>query len=213
MTLTTGAVRRGLAAVLAVAGVGLASWAVADQQSPPQPSADRVVERGPALGTEPITRIKAVPPRRHPAAAPPQRVRVPSMGIDVPVVGIDVVGGVLTPPSDPQVLGWWREGAVPGALRGSALVTGHTVSVGGGALDDLEDVRLDAAVQVRTARGVIDYRATKVDIYRKASLAKEAQQVFSQTSRGRLVLITCEDWDGVRYNSNVVVYAEPVPAR
>src|SRR5687768_10949675 len=112
MTLTTGALRRGLAAVLVVAGVGLASWAVADQpadlpRTPP--------ERAPALVTEPLTRIKAFPPRRHPAAGVPTRVLVPSMGIDVPVVGIDVVDGVLTPPSDPQVLGWWRRGAVPGA--------------------------------------------------------------------------------------------------
>jgi len=27
---------------------------------------------------------------------------------------------------------------------------------------------------------------------------------------GRLVLITCEDWDGERYLSNVVVTATPV---
>jgi hypothetical protein len=27
--------------------------------------------------------------------------------------------------------------------------------------------------------------------------------------RGRLVLVTCEDWDGTRYLSNVVVVATP----
>lgn len=215
MTLTVGALRQGVAVGLAVAGLGLASWAVVGQhamQPQPQPQPpDASVERGPALVTEPITRLRAVAPRRHPAAGSPRRVRIPSMGIDVPVVGIDVVDGTLTPPDDPQVLGWWRHGAVPGALRGSALVTGHTVSAGGGALDDLEQVALDADVHVGTARGLIRYRVTKVDVYRKASLARDAGRVFSQTSPGRLVLITCEDWNGHEYLSNVVVYAEAHP--
>ena len=34
--------------------------------------------------------------------------------------------------------------------------------------------------------------------------------MFSQDVPGRLVLITCEDWDGSRYLSNVVVTATPV---
>ena len=44
---------------------------------------------------------------------------------------------VLVPPADPQRVGWWGEGAAPGE-RGRALVAGHTVHTGGGALDDLE---------------------------------------------------------------------------
>jgi LPXTG-site transpeptidase (sortase) family protein len=205
--MSRGAVRRGAAVVLVAAGVGLASWAVADQPEEPGLS---LPDRAAVRAAEPVTTIKSRPPTPHPAAGPPQRVRVPSMGIDVPTIGIDVVGGTLTPPSDPQTLGWWREGARPGALRGGALVTGHTVSVGGGALDDLEEIELGARVEVGTPKGVIRYRVSKVDIYRKATLAEHSQQVFSQTGPGRLVLITCEDWDGVKYNSNVVVYADPV---
>ena len=30
---------------------------------------------------------------------------------------------------------------------------------------------------------------------------------------GRLVVLTCEDWDGARYLSNVVVVADPVERR
>jgi hypothetical protein len=65
-------------------------------------------------------------------------------------------------------------------------------------------------LEVRTAKGRIDHRVTEVDVYRKASLAREAQRVFNQTGRGRLVLITCEDWDGVKQLSHVVVHADPV---
>jgi LPXTG-site transpeptidase (sortase) family protein len=143
------------------------------------------------------------------AAGPPSRVVVPKLGIDVPVVGIAAPGGVLTPPDDPQVLGWWHAGAVPGARRGSALITGHTVSSGGGALDDLETLERGDRATVRTRHGSIDYRVGRVEIFRKAMLAQEAARVFSQKVPGRLVLITCEDWNGTAYESNVVVTARP----
>src|SRR5688572_22215942 len=124
MATTRGVTRRLLAGALVLGGVGLASWAVAG-------SADDTVEvlpdRGTAYSAEPVTTIKEEPLRRHPSAGVPYRVRVPSMEIDSPITNIDVIGGVLTPPSDPQTLGWWDEGARPGALRGSALVTGHTM--------------------------------------------------------------------------------------
>ena len=63
-----------------------------------------------------------------------------------------------------------------------------------------------------TGKGVIDYRVTQVEIYRKARIADHAERIFSQSGPGRLVLITCEDWNGEIYLSNVVVYADPVRA-
>jgi hypothetical protein len=47
-------------------------------------------------------------------------------------------------------------------------------------------------------------------VYRKARLAEDAARVFSQTVPGRLVLITCEEWNGSAYLSNAVVFAEPL---
>jgi len=57
---------------------------------------------------------------------------------------------------------------------------------------------------------VLGYTVSGVTTYRKASLAKDAERVFSQTVPGRLVLITCEDWNGSIYLSNVVVFADLV---
>jgi len=144
------------------------------------------------------------------AAGVPLSLAVPKLGVDVPVIKINTVKGVLLPPSDPQTLGWWAGGARPGAAWGSALITGHTVSTGGGAFDDLENLRASDDVRVRTPNGVLRYTVTGVTIYRKASLAKDAERVFSQTVPGRLVLITCEDWNGYIYLSNVVVFADLV---
>jgi len=176
-------------------------------------SAPWVVE--PAVRFEKVDRRDAPErPRPHPARGIPRRVVVPRLGVDAPVVGLDAApGGVLVPPDDPTVLGWWRDGARPGAVRGAALITGHTVSSGGGAFDDLETLRIGNRVTVRTGRGPIDYQVTGVTVYRKAKLTRDAERVFSQSVPGRLVLITCEDWNGSRYLSNAVVFADPRRSR
>ena len=50
----------------------------------------------------------------------------------------------------------------------------------------------------------------RVVIPDKGVVARQAERLFSQEVPGRLVLITCEDWDGTAYRSNVVVTAHPV---
>lgn len=208
-----------LAGVLVVVGLSLIVWgtrtapaesadpgaALPATSSPVAPATPEPTDTEPELTLTP----EATPEEPHPAAGQPRRVVVPSLGIDAPVVGIPVVDSVLTPPSDPQTLGWWQDGAAPGDLLGGALITGHTVSVGGGALDDLEQLEAGDTVRVETGVGRIRYDVADVRIYRKASLARHAAKVFSQELPGRLVLITCEDWDGQQYLSNVVVVAHP----
>lgn len=153
-----------------------------------------------------------VEPSRTPKPKPgvPVRLIVPELGVNAPVVPISAPGGVLLPPSDPQMLGWWRDGARPGARHGGALITGHTVHTGGGAFDNLETLTRGDSVRVRTRRGTVEYVVTRVRIYRKSSLAQHAGEVFSQQVPGRLVLITCEGWNGVGYDSNAVVLARPI---
>lgn len=178
-----------------------------------EPSSDVVVEVAtpPPYVAEPavtLVEAEAPEPRADAATAVPTRLVVPRLRVDAPVFPIPVVDGVLLPPDDPQTLGWWAAGAKPGALRGGALITGHTVHTGGGAFDDLETLRKGDLVRVRTLKGSIEYDVTGVTIYRKGRLAEDAQRVFSQTGPGRLVLITCEDWNGHGYDSNAIVFAE-----
>jgi LPXTG-site transpeptidase (sortase) family protein len=150
-------------------------------------------------------------PAAHPATGRPLRVSVPDLGISAPVVDIFLTGDVLVPPADPQVLGWWTSGAEPGALRGTAVVTGHTVSTGGGALDDLHLLARGDRVLVATDAGRIRYEVTDVVRYSKEALTRAADRVFSQEVPGRLVLVTCTDFDGHEYLGNTLVFA--VPAR
>jgi LPXTG-site transpeptidase (sortase) family protein len=194
-----------VAAGVAVVAVGAIAWwgQSSDGHTPVGPSAAVGTSSSPDIGTE----AEPVRARWRPGA--PRQVRIPALDVAADVVPVKAPGRTLVPPSDPHQLGWWADGAEPGAREGSALITGHTVHTGGGALDDLEQVVPGDTVVVRTQRGTIRYDVRRVHIYSKGSLADHAGRVFSQDVPGRLVLITCEDWDGERYLSNVVVTAVP----
>lgn len=201
-----------LGLILAASGLMLVAAAPTVVRSfRPSPDAGAPVDTGPEVPpyiVAPDVVLAAAPPKPDPATGAPTGLVVPRLGVNAPVFPIDAVDGVLLPPGDPQTLGWWAGGAKPGALRGGALITGHTVHTGGGAFDDLETLHKGDRVQVRTVRGTIDYTVTGVTIYRKGRLARDAERVFSQDGPGRLVLITCEDWNGTGYDSNAIVFAE-----
>ncbi len=197
------------AAGLLLVVVGLTAWLLQSPTKVPtdvEPLATDPTSGAPDVGAG--TLIEPVRARWEPGA--PRQVVVPSLDIRVPVVPIGVTNDTLIPPSDPQQLGWWADGAKPGAKQGSALVTGHTVSTGGGALDDLEELNPGDRVSVHTDRGRVVYAVDKVRIYSKGAVAEHAERLFSQEAPGRLVLITCEDWNGEIYLSNVVVTARPL---
>ena len=46
-------------------------------------------------------------------------------------------------------------------------------------------------------------------MFDKGAVTRQSERLFSQEVPGRLVVVTCEDWDGERYLSNVVVTATP----
>jgi LPXTG-site transpeptidase (sortase) family protein len=205
-------VRRGASLLACAAGLvlllaGGAWWLGEGSSGSPGGPRHHAAASRPARPT--FTAPPAAPAAWRPGA--PRRLLVPALHVAAPVLPIGTVGRTLVPPADPTRLGWWAAGAVPGAARGSAVVAGHTVHTGGGALDRLGDLRPGDAVVVRTARGRLDYVVRRVVVLRKGTLAERAPQLFDQRGPGRLVLVTCTDWDGTRYLGNTVVIA--VPAR
>ncbi len=185
---------------------------------------DPSISGSPSRSAEPAGSTKKKPPAAKPTKAKPsktpeqpvrvatspgrpQRISVPHLGVSAAVIGIKAQGGSLNPPSNPRVVGWWSDGAKPGAKKGSAVLTGHTVHNGGGAFDDLDELIRGDQVLVMTDKGRLKYEVDSVTTYRKQSLAKHAGEVFDQGVPGRLVLVTCEDWNGSVYLSNAVVVA------
>lgn len=180
-----------------------AGGSVSEPPAQPAPAAAAAV----AVGSRPVTS----PPRMKGAArgVRPSVVVVPALGVTAPVSPIRTKDGTLTPPADPQQVGWWSGGARPGADRGTSVVTGHTVSTGGGAFDDLEELAPGADVVVRSGGTTVSYDVESVRVLSRAELARGSARIFDQSGPGRLVLVTCEDWDGTAYRSNVVVTAVP----
>ncbi len=148
--------------------------------------------------------------RKLASAGRPVEVIVPRLQVRAGVLPISGATGELLPPDNPQVLGWWMEGRGVGVPAGSAVVTGHTVSTGGGAFDHLGELIAGDEIQVKTEKGTIFYKVEQVQNLKVDELARDAEEIFSQSVAGRLVLITCSDFNGQVYLSNSVVYATPV---
>ena len=202
--LRTGAALAAPVLVLCGVVVGLRAGAAPEPASPVT-RADAARAAGGAAKDEPgagSTRAVARPLQ-------PRLVELPSLGVRARVSPIHVHGGALTPPPDPREVGWWSGGSRPGASEGAAVITGHTVHTGGGSFDDLETLSRGDRVVVGSADDEVAYRVASVEVMGKAELARRSASLFSRSGPGRLVLVTCEDWDGTGYRSNVVVTARP----
>lgn len=180
----------------------------------PDPPAKADPPIAPPDAASPDAPLPPIPPgiahRQLEAAGKPLEVTIKRLGVASEVVPISGRSGALVPPEDPQLLGWWQEGREAGVAAGSVVITGHTVNRGGGAFDNLGKLVRGDRISVRTAAGRIDYVVTVGRDLTTAELAADATKIFTFDGPGRLVLITCSDWDGEIYRSNAVVYATPV---
>jgi sortase (surface protein transpeptidase) len=134
-------------------------------------------------------------------------LRLPTLGVTAPVARVESHRRELTPPSDYTMVGWWDDGVAPGASHGTALIVGHTVHTGGGALDDLGDIQRGDPVVVDRPRHDLVYRVASARAYAQASFGDHAEQVLTQSGPGRLAIVTCGDWNGETFLTNIVVIA------
>jgi len=133
-------------------------------------------------------------------------LHLPTLGTQAPIVGVRMNDDlVLVPPRDPGVVGWWSEGATPGDDTGTAVLVGHNVSSGGGALTNIGRLSRGDPVEV----GDLDFEVTDIEVVNKDELPGRASELFDQSAPGRVVLVTCGEWDGTAFLSNVVVTAVP----
>lgn len=153
----------------------------------------------------------------HAMAGPaaPVRLVVPALKIRASIQPIEVNDQlVLDPPRNARDVGWWQRSARPGASHGQTVLTGHTVHTGGGVMDHLGRLHRGQLVKVVTRKDTMVYRTTRVVTWSKEELARRAVRIFSQQrSEERLVLITCSQWTGSGYRSNVIAFARPLGVR
>jgi LPXTG-site transpeptidase (sortase) family protein len=218
VALTTKCLIATLAAATLIGACGSNERRDATTELPEQPVATHSVVPPQITGSQPAAESPGAPaPQLAPATPTEPRadgvaytLHIPSIGVRAPVIAVKSENRVLNPPKDPDVVGWWSDGAMPGDEVGSAILVGHTVSTGGGAFDDVDKLRSGDPVEVANGAGTLTYQVDTVQVLPKGEIANQAETLFDQSVAGRLVLVTCEDWDGKVYHSNVVATAHPV---
>ncbi|MFD6548253.1 class F sortase [Streptomyces sp. SAS_267] len=165
-----------------------------------------------AVGRPPEVRL---PPALKPlGGARPQRVDIPSMGVQAPVVarGLDGRGAIDPPPFDqPGVVGWYAAGARPGAA-GTALMVGHVdTETRPAVFYRLSTVKPGDTVRVMRDDGTVaEFTVDDVQVLPRDHF--DARQAYGvrESGRAELRLITCggtfDRTDG-SYTANVVVSA------
>lgn len=143
------------------------------------------------------------------AASDTVRIRVPSIGVDAPVVpmGLDD-DGALEVPAEPDQAGWWSGGSSPGE-RGPAVFVGHRDSAEGPAVFyDVAALQPGAVIEVVDADG----REHRFEVERTEQHPRDdfpTEEVYGATPVPTLRLLTCggdyDSWDG--YEDNVIVFA------
>ncbi|MFJ2706632.1 class F sortase [Streptomyces sp. NPDC087428] len=145
-----------------------------------------------------------------PAAPPPQRIRIATIGLDKALTGLRVQqDGTLAAPGNPADVGWWSDGPRPGD-PGAAVFVGHVDSATGpAAFYGLSSLRPGDRITVRRD----DHTDLAFTVRALRSYEKDAfpdSQVYTTTGPPALRLITCGGtYDRTRggYLANLVVYA------
>lgn len=158
-------------------------------------------------------------PSELPANPGVNRLYIPSLGVDAPLVSVGVKGGKLQVPPVHQV-GRYRGTSSADGSAGSTIIAGH-VSWNGvkGALHQLADITPHATVITTDDVGTPTYwSVTGLTSLAKTDLSVDAQGAdtpFPSTGPPRLVLVTCGgvlDFDGTHYtySDNVLATASPI---
>ncbi|CAL9450815.1 hypothetical protein SUDANB15_02421 [Streptomyces sp. enrichment culture] len=205
----------GNAVIAAVTVCALCSglWLLRDgagTHAPPQPSAAQAHagadDRGGGRAATP-----ALPP------SPPDRVRIPAIGVDAPLTGLGLTktGSLDVPPADRKNLaGWYEAGTTPGET-GTAIIAGHVDNADGPAVFySLGALRKGSTVEVdRRDGGVAVFTVDAVEVY--AAKDFPDAKVYGAAPRPELRVITCGGgWSRTTgYQGNVVVYAHLTDSR
>jgi hypothetical protein len=223
--------RIGDTAIAAVTAVALCTgvWLLADgtgSEAPPQPSPAQAAQAtqnappGSSAGTDSGTGTGQggeAPAAPALAPSPPDRVRIPAIGVDAPLTGLGLTptGSLDVPPAeDDNLAGWYEAGTTPGE-RGTAIVAGHVDNAEGPAVFyRLGALEKGAVIEVdRRDGGVAVFTVDAVEVYDAKDFPDE--KVYGASARPELRVITCGGgWSrGTGYRGNVVVFAHLTGSR
>lgn len=144
----------------------------------------------------------------------PWSMRIPSIGVNAPVVALSGRSGYapVPPLSAAGEIGWWRFTARPGS-SGSTVFVGHVDTYRGPAVfyNLYRLVPGDVVALRRPGRGTVWYRVRWVKELRKGSLT--TRTILGRTRQHRAWLITCGgafNYATRSYVDNIIVSAQQI---
>ncbi|MGW5349561.1 class F sortase [Streptomyces sp. NPDC004031] len=150
------------------------------------------------------------------ARSSPERLRIPSLGVDTPVMALGLApdGEVKVPPIEAHSPAGWYDGSPTPGQTGPSVLLGHVTvgAYGDGVFRHLDRMRPGDRVQVERADGsVATFAVERVQTVSKAHFP--TQEVYGNVDHPALRLITCGGTKltgGGGYPDNVIVYASLV---
>jgi hypothetical protein len=200
-------ISNGLIAAATVVALGSGAWLVHsgdDRRPPPQPSAAEATP-DPAAGGH------AASPAAPLAPSPPDRIRIPAIRVDAPLMGLGLTpqGSLeVPPPQNKNLADWYEAGVTPGET-GTAIVAGHVDNADGPAVFyDLGALKKGTTIEVERRNGTVAvFTVDSVDVYDSRHFPD--RKVYGPAPRPELRVITCGGGYSKRtgYQGNVVVFA------
>ncbi|MFD7718903.1 class F sortase [Streptomyces sp. NPDC059814] len=203
----------GALALVMLTGLALMRNGADLSPGPPQPVAATSVDHQKNVPAAPATGPVVKPL----AYAPVERVAIPSVQVDAPVVDVnlDPDGWIETPPpQDPNLAGWYQNGIAPGQL-GTSVVVGHVDNMAGPAVFySLGSLKKGSRIEISRS----DDRVAVFEVYGVEVFAKNdfpGARVYGDTGKAELRVITCGGGftRANGYDGNVVVFARLVATR
>ncbi|MGW7253374.1 class F sortase [Streptomyces sp. NPDC054834] len=172
---------------------------------------------GPAGAGGPTQAGRAAPPPQPLPRSPATTLRVPSLGVDAPIVGVRLGPDrqLETPPLDrPKLVGWYQDGPTPGET-GTAIAVGHRdTRTGPAVFAALAQVPSGSRIEAGRADGrTAVYTVDRVRVFDKDDFPDK--EVYGPSRRPELRVLTCGGLYNRRtgYTSNVVVFAHLTATR
>lgn len=159
---------------------------------------------------------KAAAPRSTPSNEPTKsqpaksgdRVIIPSLDVDAPMLPVGTTSkGAQEVPTSMEATGWWKDGSKPGQ-PGNAVIVGHTASKGDGVFDELGNLEKGDKITVSSGKKKLMYTVTKEQVLAVSKFATVADEIYRRTGPSGIVLMTCGDWNGTRFETTVIVTAK-----
>ncbi|MGD6752071.1 class F sortase [Streptomyces sp. BH105] len=191
----------GAATALALAAGAWLLASGAEGQPPPQPSAAQAH----------VDRAREAPAAAPLTPSPPDRIRIPSIEVDAPLMGLALTrSGSLDvpPPGRKNLAGWYESGPKPGET-GTAVVAGHVDNARGPSVFySLGSLKRGRTIEVARRDGsVAVFTVDAVEVYDAQHFPDT--KVYGAARRPELRVITCGGPYSRKtgYQGNVVVFA------